>query len=124
MRKILVVDDEQEIVNILREFLSKKGYNIITALGGGEAIEIIESDPGLDLLLLDLKMPKVKGIDVLRRMKELRLNLPFIILSGSIDVQHDDADVLEEMGCNDADILNKPVDFNKLLTLIKEKLVQ
>jgi len=121
MKKILVVDDEQEIVNILKEFLSKNGYSVITASGGAEAIEIIESDQELELVLLDMKMPKIKGIDLLKKMKELKIVTPFIVLSGSIEMQHH-LDALGEMGYNNPDILNKPVDFSRLLILIEEKL--
>jgi CheY-like chemotaxis protein len=121
MPKILVVDDEPEIVNILEAFLTKMGYEVLTALGGEKAIEIINSQAEIDLMILDSRMPRVRGIDVLREMRRINRDIPFIVLTGSMGMQRD-IDKLKEVGYNKVDTLYKPVDLFQLLEMIKKKL--
>ena len=121
MYNILVVDDEKEILSILKEFLSKKGYNVIVTAEGDEAIKLIKAKSDLDLIILDIRMPKVKGTEVLQTMKDSGIEVPFIILSGSIGLQ-EQIDTLNKMGYGSCDVLNKPVDFAKLLELVEKKL--
>ena len=119
MPKILVVDDEQEIVNILFEFLSKKGYELVTALGGKNAIEVIKSDTAVDLMIVDLKMPDVNGITVLNEMKKMNRDIPVIILSGSLGIEKY-IDDLTNLGYSHSDVLYKPIDLNVILDAIKK----
>ena len=78
-KKILVVDDEQRIVDILIYNLQKEGYNTIEANDGEEAIRIaMEQKP--DLILLDIMLPKVDGLTVCKRLRHT-LNVPILILS-------------------------------------------
>ena len=121
MRKILIVDDEQEIITILEEFLGRKGYDVLTALGGNKAIESINSNIEIDLMVLDLKMPEVGGVEVLKELKNARLKIPVIILSGSIGIGGT-IDSLQRLGYGYDDVLNKPVDLYELLDMIKLKL--
>ena len=121
MCKILVIDDEQEIIRILEEFLAKMGFDLITAVGGEKAIEIINSQAKIDLIVLDMKMPKVKGIDVLKELRRAGRQNPVIILTGSIDAQKHRGQ-LSELGYNPDDICYKPIDLYVLLDMIKKKL--
>lgn len=121
MHRILVVDDEPEILKILEEFLAKMGFEAVTALGGERAIEILKSEVKIDLAVLDMKMPQVKGTDVLREMKKINKEIPVIILTGSIDVKKY-IDGLKELGYNENDICYKPVDLYALLSMVKKKL--
>ena len=121
MYKILVVDDEPEIVKVLEIFFIKKGFEVIAALGGEKAMELFHSGEKIDLMVLDMKMPKVKGIDVLKEMKKLNKRWPVIILSGTIDMEKHKEE-LEEMDYSLDDIHYKPTDLYKLLDMVNKKL--
>ena len=123
MPKILVVDDEPEIINILETFLTKQGYQVVTALGGQKALDILSSGQELDLMVLDLKMSGVNGTAVLRGLAELSPKPPVVILSGSIGLRKDIND-LRDLGYSEADALYKPIALNILLAKVKEKLSQ
>jgi CheY-like chemotaxis protein len=123
MYKILVIDDEQEIVKILEEFLTKTGFSVITAAGGEEGIKVLNSAQKLDLMIMDMRMPKVNGVDVLKEMKRINKNIPVIILTGSIDASRHEKD-LKELGYSRDDIVSKPIDLFLLLAMAKKKLPQ
>ena len=67
--KILVVDDEPSIVDVLTRFLSREGYDVVTAVNGREALERVRQDPP-DLILLDVTMPELDGFAVCQQLKE------------------------------------------------------
>lgn len=121
MFKILVVDDEERIADIMERYLSRSGFEVIKAIGGEEAVKILNSDAKLDLMLLDMKMPKVDGMAVMQKAKELGKNSPIIFLTGSIDAERY-LDELKKKGFTAEDILYKPVDLPVLLKKVKEKL--
>jgi DNA-binding response OmpR family regulator len=123
MYKILAVDDEPRIAEVLHEFLTKAGFDVKNVLGGGEAIEIIKSDIKIDLMVLDMKMPKVTGFDVIKEMERISKKLPTIILTGSIDAEKY-LGGLRALGYTREDILHKPVDLFELLDAVKKKLQQ
>jgi len=85
--KILIVDDDQNILRLYKEELEEEGYIIVTASNGREAIERFEKeDP--DLVTLDILLPDVDGIKLLRQMKEKKPRLP-IIMSTAYDYRDD-----------------------------------
>jgi CheY-like chemotaxis protein len=75
MKKILVADDEMSIRLLYSEELKEEGYEVYLASNGKEALEIVEKVP-LDLVILDIKMPEMDGIEALRQIKERRPDLP------------------------------------------------
>ncbi len=77
---ILVIDDEESIREVLAEFLSLKNYKVKTAANGFEALKIVEEE-NFDVVLLDIKMPGMDGIQVLRKFKELGVNSVFIMMT-------------------------------------------
>ncbi len=83
MKKILVTDDEIEIVRLLDEFLSSKGYFVSTATDGLEAIRKVKIQRP-DAVLLDLIMPGLEGIEVLKEIKKLSPRTPVIVISAVI----------------------------------------
>jgi len=88
MKKILLVDDEESIHLLYREELEEDGYEVHSALSGEEALEklhIIEPD----LVILDINMPGMNGIDVLRRMKEINQAMPVILSSAYQEFKQD-----------------------------------
>ena len=78
MKKILVADDEMSIRLLYSEELKEEGYEVYLAANGREALEIDEKIP-LDLVILDIKMPEMDGIEALRQIKEKRPDLPVVL---------------------------------------------
>lgn len=78
MKKILVADDEMSIRLLYSEELKEEGYDVYTAANGREALEILERVP-VDLVILDIKMPEMDGIEALRQIKERRPDLPVLL---------------------------------------------
>jgi DNA-binding response OmpR family regulator len=118
--KIIVVDDEQDILAILKKFLNRCGFEVLTAASGQQALSILRQHCKADLLVIDMKMPGISGTEVLRELKKHDINIPFLMLTGSIDFnKHISA--LENIGYNNIEAVIKPVDLNILLDKIKNK---
>jgi len=79
--KILVVDDEKVVRDGCQRVLGGKGYNVLTATNGKEALEILEEST-IDVILLDLKMPVMSGEEMLERTTESYPDIPIIIITG------------------------------------------
>jgi len=82
MTKILVIDDEQSIRNLLDTLLSRKGYDVVLAESGRQGLELFRRERP-DVIVLDLKMPEMDGLTVLRQIKNLDPGKPVIILTGA-----------------------------------------
>ncbi len=114
--RILVVDDDPDIRDILKLTLSEENYEVIEACDGEEALKIIPTKP-LDLVLLDYRIPKVDGREVLRRIKKdlLLRHLPIIMVTGKSDIN-------DKVGGIDAgadDYVVKPFEPKELLARIR-----
>ena len=83
-RKILVVDDEPDFVQLLKVRLESDDYQVVTALNGLEGLEKLKSEKP-DVVLLDIMMPKINGLDVLKKMRTRSKSLPIFMLSGYAD---------------------------------------
>jgi two-component system response regulator VicR len=114
--KILVVDDEKPIADILKFSLEKEGYQVICAFDGGEAVELAFSETP-DLIMLDLMLPVKDGMDVCREIRA-KLNTPIIMLTAK-DTELDKVLGLE-MGADD--YVTKPFSTRELLARIKAHL--
>ncbi|EGL18216.1 response regulator YycF [Paenibacillus chitinolyticus] len=114
--KILVVDDEQPIADILKFNLEKEGYQVVCAYDGGAAVELAFSERP-DLILLDLMLPVKDGMDVCREIRA-RLNTPIIMLTAK-DTELDKVLGLE-MGADD--YVTKPFGNRELLARVKAHL--
>jgi CheY-like chemotaxis protein len=80
---ILVIDDDTSIRVVTQRLLEHLGYAVITAVDGHSAITILQAAPlSIDCALLDLTMPGMRGIDVADRLRQIRANLPIILMSG------------------------------------------
>jgi DNA-binding response OmpR family regulator len=121
VNKILIVDDEQRIVDILESFLKMNGFDVLKATGGEEAIRLLSSDAQFDLMLLDMRMPKVNGLGVMQKKVELGKKFPVLFLMGTIDVEKC-LEALKDKGVTAEDILCKPIDLPVLLEKAKKKL--
>ena len=81
MAKVLVIDDEQGIRNLLDTLLSRKGYAIVLAEGGRKGLELFRRE-GPDVVVLDLNMPDMGGVAVLEQIRRLKPDQPVIVLTG------------------------------------------
>ena len=118
--KILVIDDEPEVVELLKHYLERCGYEVITAKDGSEGFEKACSQKP-DLILLDIIMPKIDGLTVLRqlRVEDSTCKLPIILLTAKSGID----DIFEAELYRTTDYIVKPFDLNELLKLIKKYLV-
>jgi DNA-binding NtrC family response regulator len=112
---ILLVDDEERFVEILAQRLQARGLNVDVATTGEKAIDLVKAKD-FDAVLLDLSMPGMDGLAVLRKMKKINPYLQIIILTGQGSIQA----TVEVMKAGAMDFMEKPVDINKLLEKITE----
>ncbi len=117
MAKILIIDDEKAIRNTLREILEYEGYQIEEASNGEEGIQKIESDD-FDMVLCDVKMPKMDGMAVLNKVKEIDEDLPIVMISGHGNVEM----AVEATKKGAYDFIVKPPDLNKLLITVRNSI--
>ena len=102
--KILVIDDEESNVRLLAMSLRSDGYEIVTALSGEEGLNVFkETSP--DLVLTDIKMPGMDGIEVLQRIKAMDASVEVIIITGHGDIDN----AIEALKFGASDFINKPV---------------
>jgi YesN/AraC family two-component response regulator len=113
---ILLVDDDKEFREEFREFLS--GYQIREAANGREALDILHKAHDIDLMILDVNMPQLGGIEVLKEIKRTDPNVGIIILTGYSDKDT----AIEALKGHADDYLEKPVDPEKMRTLIEKHL--
>src|SRR5712692_1926390 len=114
-KRILVVDDDENILTLERTILEQKGFDVTTVPGGAEALQVLHDQP-FDLVLLDVMMPEIDGFTVCRRIKEdpKLKDIPVIFLTAK-----GGGDALAE-GFESGAIMyiNKPFTANKLLTIV------
>ncbi len=113
---ILAVDDEKDMLETYASVLKKK-YNVLTASSGAEAIKIAETEP-LALVLLDVRMPKLDGIQTLKKLKEIDANLDILMVTASKDI----TSAVEAMKLGAFDYVTKPFDVKELQALIEKVL--
>jgi len=80
--EILIVDDDSELAETLRDFLAGEGYSVGIATSGAQALQLCHDNPGLALVLLDLVMPQTDGLGVMRQMHDSHHDLPIVIMTG------------------------------------------
>ena len=116
-KKVLIVDDESAIRDSL-SLLLKHNFQVTTASDGQEAIDLMESlEP--DLVLLDVMMPKLDGIETLKRIRQSNSKIPVVMLTATNTVKT----AVEAMKYGAIDYINKPFDVEELTTLIVNTLV-
>jgi len=117
--KVLVVEDFADNRFMMRRLLEMSGYQVVEAVDGKEAIEVAESARP-DLILMDLSLPRLDGLDATRRIRELDglARIPIVAVSAH-DTNDFHADALAA-GCNE--YVTKPIDFDELEALLKKLL--
>jgi DNA-binding response OmpR family regulator len=109
MPRVLVVDDEPDAVELLQEFLTAKGYEVMTASDGEEALRKVKEDRP-HLILLDVRMPKMNGLEALRRIREIDHEVGVIMVT-AVNEEETGREALR-MGA--FDYITKPLDFQYL----------
>jgi len=117
---ILVVDDEPVNRKVLLNYLTPQGYRLLEASGGAEALRLLSEDENIDLILLDIMMPRMSGYEVCRRIREIyNVNeLPVIFLSA----KNQTSDLLEGFVVGGNDYLSKPITKAELLARVNTHL--
>jgi CheY-like chemotaxis protein/nitrogen-specific signal transduction histidine kinase len=114
MRKCLIVDDNKDVLIYLNRILVDTGISILTARSGHEAIEHIKSNPDIDVVILDMQMPEMNGIEATKEIKKIRSSLP--IIAQTAFVFENDTDIILEAGCDAC--LIKPIRRDHLITVM------
>lgn len=104
MNKILLIDDEEANVRLLSMSLRNDGHNVVTALSGEEGLKIFQEE-NPELVLTDIRMPGMDGIEVLQRVKEMQPDTEVIIITGHGDIDN----AIEALKFGASDFINKPI---------------
>ena len=113
-KKCLLVDDNKDVLIYLNRVLVDTGVLIITARSGFEAIDIIKNTPDIDVVLLDMQMPGMNGIEATKEIRKIRKNVP--IIAQTAFIFEDDKDIILEAGCDAC--LIKPIRKDHLITVM------
>ena len=114
--KILVCDDDREIVEAITIYLEKEGYSVIAAYNGKEALDTLRREQ-VQLIILDIMMPEMDGIEALLRLRECS-SIPVILLSA----KSEDADKINGLNVGADDYITKPFNPLELLARVKSQL--
>jgi DNA-binding NtrC family response regulator len=114
--KVMVVDDEVLFVETLSKRLAKRNLGVVRAYSGLEALEKLRQEDDIDIVVLDVKMPGMTGIDTLREIKKSYPLVEVIILTGHASV----SSAIEGMKLGAFDYLLKPCDMDQLMAKIAE----
>jgi two-component system, NtrC family, response regulator AtoC len=113
--RILIADDEQATVDMLADLLSDEGYEVIGVGSGTSALEKLRDDPDFGLLLMDLQMPGLNGLDLIERLRADGNDIPIILITA-----HGTSSVaIRAMQMGAYDYLNKPFDLDEVLVVVK-----
>jgi len=105
--RVLVVDDEPFIVTGLRTFLEDEGMQVESAASGEEALDVIRNDSGIDVCIMDMRLPGMNGDTTIRSLHEICPDLRFIIHTGTAD--YSIPDDLRAMGIGERQLFAKPL---------------
>lgn len=111
---VLVVDDEKNTLDLVRRFLEREGYRVAAASEGEEGLGYVANDAP-DLVLLDLKMPGMNGVEFLRRFRQEHADIPVMVVTG-----YPDSDLMRQaMRYGPITLLAKPVEKEQLLRSLR-----
>lgn len=113
--RILVVDDEQEFLSLIQKRLSRRNMEVSTASNGSDALELARQQ-NFDVVLMDVRMPGLDGLATLRQLKEIRPQLPVILLTGHASL----GVAVNGMELGAFDYMLKPVAINELIIKLED----
>ncbi|MFZ1985524.1 MAG: response regulator, partial [Desulfatitalea sp.] len=111
---VLLVDDEERFARNLAKILDKRGYRVTTAFDGPQALDLLGKNPDIAVVLLDVRMPGMDGIETLRRIKQIDGDMEVIMLTGHASLE----DGIEAVRAGAFDYLQKPYEVEDLLVKI------
>ena len=114
--KILVVDDEEDLRLLLTDSLRREGFQVAAASSGREALALVEQEPP-DLIILDLVMPEMDGIETLRRLRERGVTAKVLVLTAYGTAQQ----TREAMALGVREFIGKPFDLDRLIRIVAEE---
>src|ERR1035438_4519259 len=114
-RTVLVVDDEAMVRDLLTEVLRLQGCNVLAVASAAEALRVAASTATIHLLITDLMMPEVDGLELTRRFRAMHPNIPVLMVSGSLPLLH----AMSEPDMERFDFLAKPFQLNELLQKVR-----
>ncbi len=119
MKRILTVEDEPEMIDLLTTWLDKEGFEVMVASSGKEALRKIGTGSSPDLILLDMGLPDMSGLEVCRRLRTMKKRpFPILILSARQQL----ADKVAGLDSGADDYITKPFDFEELAARIRTSL--
>ena len=114
--KILFVEDEDDLINIISDTLTKLQANYVTARNGKDALDVLEANPDIDLFVTDINMPVMSGLELIEEVRKTNTELPFVIMSAHTEPEYIKS--AEALGITD--YLLKPFDFIKFINLVAD----
>lgn len=112
--KLLFVEDEEDLLNIITDTLTKLQANFLTAPDGEKALALIEANPDIDLIITDINMPNMNGLELIEKAQEKGIKKPFVIMSAHTEKEY--MEKAEALGIEN--YLLKPFDFIKFIELV------
>ncbi|WP_097147618.1 response regulator [Ureibacillus acetophenoni] len=116
MKELLIVDDHQGIRLLLKEVFNKEGYLVHLATSGAEAIRLVEKY-NLHCVLLDMKIPDMNGLEIIKRIKNINCDLPIIMMSAFSEQTLIEKALEQGASC----FFTKPFNIHDLITTVKNK---
>jgi len=115
-QKILVVDDEEDILFLYREELTEAGYQVFTANNGMNALTVLDEQGTVDLVVTDIKMPEIGGLGLVPYLRSRRPGIPVIVVTAFPQYRN----ILTAEGSNVKAFFTKPLDFRELRAKVAE----
>lgn len=115
--RILTVDDEKNIRHLISNEFSLEGFDVVTAASGEEGLALFKSSR-FDVVILDIKLPKLSGIEILKKMKQISPNTEIIMITGYSDIRS----AVEAIKLGACDYVTKPFKLDELLTLVRHSI--
>jgi DNA-binding response OmpR family regulator len=115
-RRLLVVDDNEDNRDMLARRLRRRGYNVVTADSGAEALGLISSEQSFDAVLLDVMMPNITGLEVLSKLRQrwTKEQLPVLMATARSDSE----DVVEALRLGANDYVTKPINLDEVVSAL------
>jgi len=117
MQHIMVIDDERDVLAYLDAALTVEGYRVTGVVSGAEAIDLMQADAP-DIVILDLRMPDMNGIEILHAIRKSYPDMPVIVCSALRSYKRD----FEIISGNVAAFFEKPIDFDRLSEVIEQQI--
>jgi DNA-binding NtrC family response regulator len=116
MKHVMVIDDERDVLAYLDAALTVEGYRVTGVISGAEALDMIQEDTP-DLIILDLRMPDMNGLEILQAIRKQYPDMPVVVCSALRSYKGD----FELMSANVAAFFEKPINFDRLSEVIAEQ---